>query len=134
MISKIIKKEIGQYALQYEFNSSINGQIAYARVDFFPHMPHFKWALISNLYVSRKYRRQGFATALLQKIIADICTKDRGLYLLVSQDNTQAISVYLNLGFQKVREYQFPNTKGKYYVLAYGDGDKNQLMKVDFSN
>ena len=134
MIPRIIKKEIGQYAFQYEINTQNGDRAGFMRVDTFPHMSHFNWALISNLHVIKKYRRYGLGTSLIKRAINDFCTKGRGLYLLVTQDNDQALSLYFNLGFEKVREYQFKNDDRKYFVLAYGNGPKDQLRKVDFSN
>ena len=60
--------------------------------------------VIWNVYVAEEFRRQGFATIMLQRIIKKY--KDsRPLILYVYKDNVAAISLYEKLGFEIIGEY-----------------------------
>lgn len=68
-----------------------------------------KTGYLEFVAVDRRFRRQGVATALLQKILSSGLYQD---YLLdVVNTNTGAIRLYEKLGFQTVR--QIPEKHGK---------------------
>jgi len=55
-----------------------------------------------SIGVISEYRRQGFATALIERLIANLNPRTRELRLEVRQDNTEAIMLYQELGFKNV--------------------------------
>ena len=59
-------------------------------------------AHLISIGVLPEYRRQGFATALIERLIANLNPKTRELRLEVRQDNTEAIMLYQELGFKNV--------------------------------
>ena len=59
-------------------------------------------AHLISIGVISEYRRQGFATALIERLIASLNPKTRELRLEVRQDNTEAIMLYQELGFKNV--------------------------------
>lgn len=107
--------------------------IARLGIHRFMNSPGFKWALLSDLYVQEEYRRQGFATQMIQKAIEDITPFGFGIYLLCIHDNEEAIALYRKIGFRKIRDYHFQDHPTTYYVFAYGDAPTKQLGRIDFA-
>jgi ribosomal-protein-alanine N-acetyltransferase len=78
-------------------------------------------AHLISIAVHRDFRRRGYATALLQKLITNL-TEDglSELWLEVSVKNTEAISVYTKTGFERLQE--IPN--------YYSDGSEAVRMRL----
>lgn len=68
-------------------------------VIFYNNMPDIG-GFISLIYVSKEYRRMGYATKLINKVEKNLLLRDiHVLKLHVLKDNTNAIKLYSDLGF-----------------------------------
>ena len=74
---------------------------------------------INSLWVKPKYRRQGFATLLMN----DAITKMKGIDLTVSRSNKSAINLYKKLGFVIIGD---GNSKSEYWMKL-----RSKLTKDD---
>lgn len=90
----------------------------------------FNWNLIADVETKSQYRGQGLASNILKNAIKDSKGKN-GLYLMVKQDNKNAINLYKKLNFDTVKEYTMDDKD--YYVMATGDGDLKKLKNMNFS-
>lgn len=92
----------------------------------------FDWILIANVETIPEYRGKGLATKLMNRIEADLQRQfpDKGIYLLVEQNNDKAINLYKKLDYDIVKEYSIEDTP--YYVMAKGNADINQLKEMNF--
>jgi ribosomal-protein-alanine N-acetyltransferase len=80
-------------------------------------------AHLISIAVHRDFRRRGYGTALLQKVITNVAEDGVGeLWLEVSVKNTEAISVYTKTGFERLQE--IPN----YY--SDGSGAVRMRLKI----
>jgi len=59
-------------------------------------------AHLISIGVLRKYRRRGFGTALIQRLLANLSPSVKELRLEVKRDNREAIVLYEELGFKHV--------------------------------
>lgn len=92
----------------------------------------FDWILIANVETIPEYRGKGLATKLMNRIETDLQRQfpDKGIYLLVEQNNDKAINLYKKLDYDIVKEYSIEDTP--YYVMAKGNADINQLKEMNF--
>ena len=68
----------------------------------------FKYAVIEELNVEKKFRRQGLGKSLLGAFIKEMKTlKILTILVTVSKKNTIAVSLYKRLGFQTSPDYWF---------------------------
>ena len=74
-----------------------------------------------DLVVDPNYRRQKVATNLIDSMITVLDPEDK-IYLEVSSQNTNAISLYQKFGFEKI------HTREKYY----GEEDAFVMERVTF--
>ena len=88
---------------------------------------NFDWVLISDIQVLPEYRRQGFASKLIETV-EQHTPKDKGLYLLIKTDNKPAINLYKKQGFEIIVSYKIKDTP--YYIMCKGDADINQLKPI----
>jgi len=59
-------------------------------------------SLITNLFVSKTYRKQGIAASLIMKAIESAkARRAQEVHVTTRMDNTQAIRLYEKLGFRK---------------------------------
>ena len=64
-------------------------------------------AQLGNIITDEPCRNQGFATACINALVADLASKGRIISLFVRANNGPAIHVYKKLGFQKARDISF---------------------------
>lgn len=64
-------------------------------------------AQLGNIITDEAYRNQGFSTACINVLVADLASKGRIISLFVRVDNEPAIHVYKKLGFHKARDISF---------------------------
>lgn len=81
---------------------------------------------IHSLWVSKKYRRKGFATILMK----DAIHKLNGIDLTVSITNKPAISLYKKLGFVII-SYGNEKTKSDYWMKLKSKLSKNEKQMYD---
>lgn len=94
----------------------------------------FDWINITDVETDPRYRRKGYATALLTKMLSELEIRypECGQYLFVKRDNIPAIRMYLQLGFQDLLSKK--SDSGVWYILMIrGNADKNQLLKFDYN-
>ena len=94
----------------------------------------FDWMLLANVETKPEYRRQGFASRLINKICQDVYKESdgaKGVYLLVKTNNMNAINLYNKLGFETAKNYRIG--KQDYYIMAKGNADKDQIKRMNFS-
>ena len=65
---------------------------------------------LDNLFVSRNHSRKGIGRKLLETVLENHPNQD--YYLLTSKGNNPAISLYLSLGFNKTKEFEY-----KYQII-----------------
>lgn len=68
-------------------------------------MKYFNWLPLADVETSPRYRGQGLASKVVNNTIKDATKQKSGLYLMVKQDNKNAISLYNKLGFETEKEY-----------------------------
>lgn len=92
----------------------------------------FDWILIANVETIPEYRGKGLATRLMSRIESDLNRQfpNKGIYLLVEQNNYKAINLYKKLDYDIVKECSIEDTP--YYVMAKGSADINQLKETNF--
>lgn len=90
---------------------------------------NFDWVLIADIQVLPEYRRQGFASKLIETA-EQHTPKNKGLYVLVKADNKPAINLYEKQGFEIIKSYKIKDAP--YYIMCKGDADINQLITADF--
>ena len=94
-------------------------------------MKNFDWVLLANVETKPEYRGQGMATKLVNKIYDYVShTIGKGLYLLVKPDNYKAIKLYKKLNFTNVKKCTLKD--GPYLIMAKGDPDRDQIIKMNF--
>lgn len=122
---KMIKNE-----KSYMFKDD-DGKIA-SRLNYYNYkIKNFDWILIANLITIPKYRRQGLATKLVNAICKDMNEKNKGVYLSVNVNNSNAIKLYEDLSFKKIKRYK---SEGKeYIIMAKGNADMSQLHNMNFA-
>lgn len=90
---------------------------------------NFDWLLIADVDTAPEHRRKGLASSLVNQAYLDV-DKNKGLYLFVKKDNSNAINLYEKMDFDHVKTYKL---KGEdYYIMAKGNADKDQLKKMNF--
>lgn len=93
---------------------------------------NFDWVLMANLDTKPEYQRKGLATKLLNELYEDVSKNTgKGVYLFVKKDNSNAIQLYNNLDFKKVKDYKLKS--GDYLIMAKGKADRSQIMRMNFS-
>ena len=99
----------------------------------YPELENFDWMLISSLIVDTDNRRKGLGTRLMKKAMDEVTAQGKGAYLMVYMNNEPALNLYQKLGFRIIRDYYYKDDPNGLYVMAYGDGDTDQLMHINFS-
>ena len=93
---------------------------------------NFDWILVANLDTDPEYRRQGLATKLLNTLCEDMSkNKNKGVYMAVDVNNSNAIKLYNELNFKKIKNYESDGKK--YVIMAKGNADISQLQKMNFA-
>lgn len=97
------------------------------------HTKDFDWVLISNVDTLKPFRKKGYGTRIMTQAYEYVQKEfDRkvGVYLLVKEDNVDAIAFYKKLDYKTVKTCKIGKTD--YYVMAKGNADINQLKKANF--
>ena len=97
----------------------------------FDDIDNFDWILICDMETVPEYRGRGYATRLLNKVYSEAISRNKGVYLLVKEDNENAINLYKKLGFEKIKNQDID--KKRHIVMCKGNKDKQQLLKMNFS-
>lgn len=114
------------------FVSDKNGKILSSLEFYDYHLENFDWILLYNLATKPRYRNLGYASKLVNTLYEDICNSDqlKGLYLFVDINNYEAIKLYLNLGFEKIKKYIIDENEN--IIMAKGKADKKQIEDMQF--
>lgn len=93
-------------------------------------IPGFNFLLLADVETSKKHRSQGMATSIVNKACDDAKNQGKGVYLLVKQNNEEAIKLYKKLEFDTVKSYDIDDKS--YFVMAKGK-DSQKLKEMNFS-
>lgn len=94
--------------------------------------------VISSLYVSPKYRRQGIATKLLKYFQEEICGENMILVSAVSPSNNKAIDLFHSAGFTSPLPIGEPDDFGAQYVDMFWSKQRfkvwheGRMLKAEF--
>lgn len=94
--------------------------------------------VISSLYVSPKYRRQGIATKLLKHFQEDVCGENMILVAAVSPSNRRTIDLFHSVGFTSPLPLGEPDDLGAQYVDMLWSKQKfkawheGRMLKAEF--
>ena len=69
------------------------------------------WTEISGVCTDAAHRGQGLATRLTRALVAGIRRRGEGAFLLVDEDNTDAIRLYEHMGFRLRRRVEFDSAR-----------------------
>ena len=69
------------------------------------------WTEISGVCTDAAYRGRGLATRLTRTLVAGIRRRGEGTFLLVDEDNTDAIRLYGHMGFRLHRRVEFESAR-----------------------
>lgn len=108
-----------------------NGKIASQVVCYDYNMRNFDWVLMADVETNPAHRGKGLATDLINKAYKDISKKNKGMYLFVKEDNTNAINLYKKLNFETLKAYELDD--GGYYIMLKGKANKSQFKNMNFS-
>lgn len=86
---------------------------------------------MADVTTQPEHRGRGLATKLINKAYNDIGS-EKGMYLFV-KNNSNAIRLYLyeKLNFNTIKTYSLKD--GDYLIMAKGNGDQEQLKRMNFS-
>lgn len=86
-----------------------------------------------DLQTAPKQRNKGYASRLIGKVIDDFLNNSffKGIYLFVKKNNENAIHLYHNLGFEKLKTYKLQD--GDYLIMINGNADISQFNNMQFS-
>lgn len=60
--------------------------------------------ILRDVFVLPEFRRKGIATRMVQQILAHLKSKNLPVFLYVDPTNKEAVSVYMKLGFEKIKK------------------------------
>lgn len=129
-VEKTKKDFEGFSSTKYSVRDADGNIVSKANVYDF-NMSGFDWLLLADVETSKKHRGKGLATSVLKDVMNDTSNKDKGLYLMVKQDNEAAINLYKKMNFKTAKSYTIDNKD--YFVMATGNGNLKKLKSMNFS-